>query len=209
MEAVRNDINIHGPKSFAIPGLIEGTRIAFENFATLSWEELLKPAIDLARRGPIVDWYTSLMITGSAKFLNRYGSSKNRYFEDGFPISTHWTGGNVTRLDFTSLSYTLESLSKNGPREFYDGRLARKIISDIQAVGGDIQLSDFNNYKTRLADAGTIAYGNTEINFAPGLTAGSSFAEALTIIARLKSNKNKEQNSLNYCQYADTLNKVY
>jgi len=68
---VEGDRNLHGPGSVAVPGVVDGARIAHETFATKSWQELLQPAIDLAIQGPLIDWNTSLLIAGSARQIGR------------------------------------------------------------------------------------------------------------------------------------------
>ena len=56
--AVEGDRNITGYTSIGVPGAIAGFAAGLEKYGTLSWAEALRPAIDYAERGMIVDWFT-------------------------------------------------------------------------------------------------------------------------------------------------------
>nr|HIA87702.1 gamma-glutamyltransferase [Gammaproteobacteria bacterium] len=57
--AVVEDRNVVGPESVAVPGLVAGLGLALAQFGTMQWGRLLAPAIELATRGLLVDWYSS------------------------------------------------------------------------------------------------------------------------------------------------------
>src|ERR1700676_2725446 len=63
---VKDDRNLHGPGSIAVPGVVAGMGEAHRRHARLPWRELLSPAVELAGKGLQVDWWTTLMIAGSA-----------------------------------------------------------------------------------------------------------------------------------------------
>ncbi len=54
---VQDDRNVHGPFAIAVPGVVDGMRVAHERFATLPWRELVEPAIELAEAGLLIDWF--------------------------------------------------------------------------------------------------------------------------------------------------------
>ena len=62
---VVEDHNIVGATSIAVPGQVDGMRVALENFGSRSWKESLQPAIQAAEAGMQIDWYATLLI-GSA-----------------------------------------------------------------------------------------------------------------------------------------------
>src|SRR5262249_34288123 len=49
--SVKEDRNVHGPLSFAVPGHVEGMGLALERFGTISFAATLGPAIELADEG--------------------------------------------------------------------------------------------------------------------------------------------------------------
>src|SRR5262245_11629963 len=49
--AVVGDRNLKGFASIAVPGQVDGMRVALERFGTIGWAEAIEPAIELAERG--------------------------------------------------------------------------------------------------------------------------------------------------------------
>ena len=90
---VLDNRNVLGPYSVAVPGYVAGVALAAERFATLSWPDLLAPAVRLAEQGLTVDWYSSLKIASSAQDISAFESTRSVYLPDGqVPVSyTHHT----------------------------------------------------------------------------------------------------------------------
>ncbi|MCP4008839.1 MAG: gamma-glutamyltransferase [Proteobacteria bacterium] len=206
---VKDDRNLHGPGSIAVPGLVDGVRIAHENFATKSWVELVQPAVDLAMEGPIVDWNTSLMIAGSAKLINLYDTSRDIYFRDGFPIISQWTATLEDHLDFSQLAQTLRQVAEKGPRELYDGDLARAIVADMQRLGGSLTAEDLYDYRAMLVDPLDISYRDAMISVVPGLTAGATLADALRELEHSQKQPKGTPDARMYAGYANALKTAY
>ena len=76
---VKDDRNMHGPGSIAVPGVVAGMEEAHRRHAKLPWKELLAPSVALAGEGLAVDWWTTLMISSSAVDLRRYPASAAAY----------------------------------------------------------------------------------------------------------------------------------
>ena len=64
---VKDDINIHGALSMAVPGYIHGISTALKNFGSMSWKDIIEPACILSKRGLKADWYTTMRINLEAK----------------------------------------------------------------------------------------------------------------------------------------------
>jgi gamma-glutamyltranspeptidase/glutathione hydrolase len=69
--SVKDDRNVHGPMSIAVPGHVEGLGLALEKYGTLPFMEAIAPAIALAEEGIAVDWYLTLKVAASARELAR------------------------------------------------------------------------------------------------------------------------------------------
>src|SRR5258706_16179909 len=57
---VKDDRNVHGPNSIAVPGHIAGLSLALEKFGKLKFRDIIQPAIARADQGIAVDWYLQL-----------------------------------------------------------------------------------------------------------------------------------------------------
>jgi len=139
---VKDDRNLHGPASIAVPGVVAGMEQAHRRHARMPWQELLDPSVSLAAEGLLVDWWTTLMIASSAVDLRRYPASAAAYLQDGLPPNAQWGIRSTVRLPQDRLKATLEQLARRGPRDFYEGEIARSIASDIQASGGALSVAD-------------------------------------------------------------------
>jgi len=70
--AVLEDRNIVGYHSIAIPGVVDGMRLALETFGTRSWAESLAPAVALAERGMGGDFALAAQTDGSTSAVLRF-----------------------------------------------------------------------------------------------------------------------------------------
>ena len=69
---VKDDRNLHGPGSVAVPGVVAGMEAAFNRYARLAWKDLVLPAAALAREGLLVDWFTTENIASAAASSPRF-----------------------------------------------------------------------------------------------------------------------------------------
>ena len=175
---VKDDRNVHGPNSIAVPGHIAGLSLALEKFGKLPFREVIQPAIALAEQGMAVDWYLTFKIAISAKELSQYPSSANVYLPGGFPPVTP-AGANLERLPLKGLAKTLRRLADAGPRDYYEGEIAQSIARDIKAMGGILSADDLKRYHARIVEPINTEYHGAQLALAPNLTAGPSMLQTL------------------------------
>jgi gamma-glutamyltranspeptidase/glutathione hydrolase len=172
---VEDDRNQLGYESIAVPGAVDGFAVARERFGSLAWAELIAPAIALAERGMLVDWPTCLSITVAARELHRYPGSAAIYLADGLPPIPPQFGA-PRPLKLGALADTLKRLAKAGPRDFYEGEIARRLVADLQAGGSRIAADDLSSYRAEILPPLTTRYRGVELALAPGLTGGPTAA---------------------------------
>jgi gamma-glutamyltranspeptidase/glutathione hydrolase len=175
---VKDDCNVHGPRSIAVPGHVAGMALALERFGTKSFREVLAPAIQMAREGMPLDWFLTLKVATAAKDLLRYPSTRDIWLPDGLPPVTP-QGAPLGRLVLKGLAATLERLAAAGPRDYYKGEIARSIVADMQALGGIIDAQDLAGYRARIVEPIEAQYRGAQVALAPGLTAGPSMKRTL------------------------------
>jgi gamma-glutamyltranspeptidase/glutathione hydrolase len=174
---VKEDRNVHGPLSIAVPGHVDGLGLALEKFGTLSFADAMRPAIALADRGLAVDWFLTLKVATMARDLARYPTTRDIWLPGGFPPVTA-PGAPLGRLSLTGLASTMRRLAEAGRRDFYEGEIAASIVKDVQAMGGDLALDDLRSYRAEILSPLEVKYRDASIALAPGLTAGPTMQQA-------------------------------
>lgn len=174
---VVEDRNIHGYSSMAVPGQVDGLRLAHETFGTRSWAELLAPAIGLAERGMEVDWFLSLQVTNGARHLAKSPAAKAVFLADGFPPTAE--AGGYLKND--ALLATLRRLASAGGRDYYEGELAKSIADDLAKGGSKISADDLKAYKAQLVEPLRYDYHGKTLLLPPNLTAGPSLRDAFEV----------------------------
>ena len=176
--SVKDDRNVHGPLSIAVPGHPDGLGLALEKFGTMKFAEVIKPAIGLAEEGIAADWFLTLKTATNAKELTRYPTTRDIWLPNGFPPVTA-PGAPLDRLKLKGLSATLKRLAAVGRRDFYEGEIAASIVKDMKAMGGVLGAEDLRNFRARIVDPLMTDYRGMQFALAPGLTAGPSMLAAL------------------------------
>lgn len=164
-----------GPESTCIPGLVAGLSLALQEYGTKSLQEVLAPAIRLARDGFPLDAVLYDRLTELYGFTD-YGMDPvvgPIYFPDGLVPEI---GTQVVNED---LARALEVIAQEGPYGFYRGELADAIV---QAMDGWFTSADLQRYQAVERDAIVSEYrGHTVIGTPPNV-AGIVVAEALNIL---------------------------
>ncbi|MDH2343318.1 gamma-glutamyltransferase [Bradyrhizobium sp. SSUT77] len=205
---VKDDRNIHGPGSIAVPGVVAGMEEAHRRHARLPWKDLVAPAAALAGEGLLVDWWTTLTIAASAADLRRYPASAAFFLKDGLPPSAPWGIKSETRLPLDTLKATLSHLAAAGPRDFYQGDLAKSIASDIKADGGSLSMEDLAAFRAHLREPLAIPYRGGKVFATPELTAGPTMAHALRLLQQ-NLKPGSVPDAAAYAEYALALQSAY
>jgi gamma-glutamyltranspeptidase/glutathione hydrolase len=204
---VKDDRNIHGPLSFAVPGEVDGLGLAVERFGTERLGRLISPAIALAEEGMAVDWFLTLKVTTTARELARYPSTRDVWLPTGYPPVTTYGQGQL-RLQLKGLAQTLQRVARAGRRDFYEGEIAASIARDVRAMGGVLDAEDLREYQARVVAPLECAYRDATIALAPGLTGGPSMAQTLRQLQALRLGTNGPDAAA-FIAYAQALREAY
>jgi len=147
-----------GALSVAIPGEIKGYQKAKEMFGNplVSWESLIQPSIELARKGiPVTFSKAKALMDQKAAILNDPGMRSIYINPD---TNDTWKEGDTyTRLN---LADTLERIAKLGFQDFYQGETAKNFVKDLRQLGGIITLQDLKDYCPRVEEPIKVDIGN-------------------------------------------------
>lgn len=124
-----------------VPGTVAGLAMALEQYGTISLKEAIAPAIKLAEEGFIVTPRFSDGLKKKEKMLKKWQSSKKIFYKaDG---GYYEPGDRFVQKD---LAATLKRISKNGVKEFYEGKTAELLVAEMAKHGGLITMDDMKNY---------------------------------------------------------------
>ena len=129
--------------SAGVPGSVAGFHHALTNYGTLSWKEVLEPAIRLAEEGFVIphDLANTLASKRYKERLSSNPAAAKVFFKEDME---NYSAGEI--LIQKDLASTLRELSKNGPDAFYNGKIAQLIVEEMQKNGGLITLEDLKDY---------------------------------------------------------------
>jgi gamma-glutamyltranspeptidase/glutathione hydrolase len=171
--ATRNDESETGFRSIAVPGAVAALDELHRADGTLAWEELTAPAVRLAEEGFPIDEYF---------FAQRALSfPRLRSFPDSLAVFFQGEALDVMLLQ-PALARTLRRLSAEGPRSFYEGAIAREIVSFVRASGGILSLQDLGSYRAEVSAPVRATYRGHRVETLGGPSGGPTVALALAIL---------------------------
>ena len=139
---VVNNSNHFGMLAIGVPGTVAGLYKAHQELGSLPWEDLVSPAVALARDGIPITYSLQTGFARNASRFRQYPSSAKKFFrEDGsfYELGDIWLQ--------PDLANTLELIKDNGRDGFYGGENARRLSDFMSANGGLITEEDLEIYE--------------------------------------------------------------
>ncbi|MGM5029408.1 gamma-glutamyltransferase [Tardiphaga sp. 862_B3_N4_1] len=127
-----------------VPGTVAGLALALEKYGSgkFTWSDLLQPAIALARDGFVVADDIAATLPDLQRRTARWPSSVKIFSRsDGTALQP---GDTLTQSD---LAATLTAIAAQGPRGFYEGPVAQKLVDGINKAGGIFAIEDLKAYQ--------------------------------------------------------------
>ena len=130
--------------SAGVPGTVAGLHYALKKYGTLSWEVVIDPAITLAEDGFVVPHDLSSVLSNYRNRLTANAATARAYYKRN---KVPYEAGEIIKLP--DLAWSLKELKKQGPAAFYKGKIAEKIVAEMERNGGLITSEDLANYKVK------------------------------------------------------------
>ena len=182
---VVDNANIVGHKAVAVPGVVAGLALALERFGTISLAAALAPAIELAESGWLVTWSATKFITRDMVNLGKFPATAKIFLDArGNPPYT-LDGGHPTYLRQPDLARTLRTIADQGPRSYYEGEIAQRIVNELSANGSPMDLTDLARYQATVVPALNVPYGAHQIATTGKGSGGTTLAQSMALIDRL------------------------
>ena len=165
----------HGHLSAGVPGTVAGL-FASMKYASLPFQKLIQPAIDLAEKGFAITAAEASGLNHTQEAFKQYNTSKIIFIKH-----EGWKAGDT--LLQTDLSETLKRMRDKGQKGFYEGETARLIVSEMKKANGIISLDDLKNYEAKERKPVEFTYkGHTIISMPLPSSGGIILQQCLKII---------------------------
>lgn len=180
------DTAVASGASVGVPGTVRGWHEALERYGTMSFKQVLAPAIGVATRGfPVSATMHGLIVENEKKF-GMFSTTSQLYLKNGKALPT----GTVVKNPDLAKAY--RELAAKGYKVFYEGPLARAVVDAVNrppvAAGNEVRagtmtLADLANYEARIRQPIRSTYRGYDIyGMPPPSSGGVAVAEALNIL---------------------------
>ena len=137
-----------GGKASGVPGWVKGWFYALEKYGTMTFEEVMQPALRLAEEGYVWSEAQGATLMEGNNFeqltnLNGDGSYVP-YFEDGLPIPAG------TVIKHPGLGKAFRLLAKDGPDAFYKGPIGEAFVKAVNNAGGEMTMEDLAKMEVKV-----------------------------------------------------------
>ncbi|TDD17195.1 gamma-glutamyltransferase [Nonomuraea diastatica] len=191
LEGIPFEEGVTSGLSAGVPGTVANWDLALRRFGTISLAKALRPAIDVASKGFVVDQTFHDQTAANADRFKDFTSTAELYLPNGAPPPV----GSVFRNP--ELAATYRELARRGPRWLYGGQLGKEIVATVKRPPvtpgstrnvrpGLMELSDLRAYRALLREPTKVSYKGMDVyGMAPPSSGGSTVGEALNILEAL------------------------
>jgi len=146
-------------RSVTVPGMVSGWHSAHERWGLLDRQNILQPAIDLARNGVSVDADLASAVNGQRRRFEALGDT-------GWSLLGKSQGDTWIQPELADL---LEKLARDGFDRFYEGEVAAAIVAAARRHGSTLTVDDFAQHRATLAEPVRSSWsgGTLEVQPAP------------------------------------------
>ncbi|MDF2368570.1 gamma-glutamyltransferase [Sneathiella sp.] len=150
---LKGRVNDLGYQAVAVPGSLKGYWDIHSAYGKLSWQDIIEPAITLAREGFTIRPHMHTYWRSNESKLGRVDMiEKLRFSEDSRTLYFNEKGelkeqGSVIKNP--GLAQSLSVIAEQGADAFYDGPLTERIVDDFANNGGLLSREDLHSYQTK------------------------------------------------------------
>ncbi|MBI2316422.1 MAG: gamma-glutamyltransferase [Betaproteobacteria bacterium] len=139
-ERFGNAIPQRGAAAASVPGAVGGWGALHERHGKMPWNELLQPAIDLARKGCAASSGLARSTETYADLIRSSEAMRSLFHARNRPLAEN------ERFTQPALARTLEAIAGEGAASFYQGTIAHGIAKACAEQGGLLRQEDFSGF---------------------------------------------------------------
>lgn len=180
---VISELSTKGYLAVGIPGTVKGLEYALSQYGTLSRQQVINPAIELAEKGFVLQAGDVQILEANQNKFQEVNVA-NIFLNNG--KDSYQVGARLIQKD---LAKTLQLIAKQGEKAFYQGAIAQKIVKESQKNKGILSLQDFANYNIVQQQPITCNYRGYQIISAPPPGGGTTVCQILNVLGGYSLNK--------------------
>lgn len=135
------DLSQSGHLAAGVPGTVAGVFESLQ-YAKLSIDKLIQPAIDLAEKGFAISESEARSLNGLKASFEKLNTVTPAFIKNSL-----WKNGDT--LFQKDLAETLKRIKKHGVKGFYEGETAKLIVDEMKRGNGIISLDDLKKYTAK------------------------------------------------------------
>jgi gamma-glutamyltranspeptidase / glutathione hydrolase len=160
-----------------VPGTVMGLNTALQKYGTMPLSKVMAPAIQLAHQGFILRTDDLAILNSDVNAFRQQPNVAKIFLNQGQPFR------NGERLIQPELAKTLKLISRQGSAVFYQGEIAKKIVTASQKNQGALSMNDFANYSAKIREPLVCQYRGFKIVTPPPPSSGVTICEILNILS--------------------------
>jgi len=158
-----------------IPGSVMALNTALSDYGTMSLQQVISPAIQLAQQGYPLGYQDARLFEMRDSGLREHPNTARIF------LNNYETYQQNDVFKQPQLANTLNQIAKYGSDAFYKGTLTKQIIAANKRLGGVMSLKDFAHYTIEKTKPITCDYRGYQLISVPPPGAGVTVCEILNI----------------------------
>ena len=134
-----------GLGSMAVPGVVDGLFHVHDALGRMPLERLIEPALEAARDGYEVSSFQAYLFSVVGPIYMISDAARRIFARPGDPGRLIGEGDHFRNPDAADF---LDALVREGPRLFYEGEIANRIVEDCRDGLGTLSREDLASYRT-------------------------------------------------------------
>lgn len=170
------DMPVRGIEPVTVPGAVDGWQKLLDRFGKKKMNEVLAPAIQVAKDGyPVTEWIALHFASNVDLLRDSEEAAKTYLISDRAPRV-----GEVMRNP--GLAWSLEQIAEGGRDAFYRGEITKRILALSARHGGVLTAKDFSDYSSEWVDPISTTYRGWTVFEMPPNSQGIAALEMLNLM---------------------------